>query len=525
MLSANLGFPSDNVRSATAIGLHPGSALLLAIKVDAADDSTSLLARGTVGQNRAAYDKLMAGYIERHRARLRWKATGEALRSPRLFELSAAADSIAHACIISQVLDPSVFTPLSGSECGDSNADATAMSPHVIYLLTHPVAPARYVCVVDGGLQLADGGGGYHTHGENSHTQARNLGHTLRSLMGLVNLPGEGDPNKLDSDKTMIVLTTEFGRTPHGQSPRGRNHWPYGYPIVFGGPIRGAGKGVFGATGPDFKAIPGVPPSPRGEPHRRAHGARYLALRPGELQRLHVPGAGSEEGAATLVSSASWGSPHEPRCLGGAPRGRDHRGRPRRVRRRSSAVLRRLDHHVEQLRIEQRRRRRRSARAAARLDRVSGQRSSVGAPRGARPRRAPHLGSGRGQRRSRTPSRRFAPPIRRPPRRPMVGGDLETPKRLVARALMRESAFRERRATSSRGAGHINRIEGKSQESCYGLPNPNAIDDGSIAAYVRDNDSSSSAPPLHDFTMGQLLSPRRSSSTISAWCTGPTSSP
>lgn len=308
LLSANLGFPSDNVRSATAIGLHPGSARPLAIKVDAADDLTSLLARGTVGQNRAAYDKLMAGYIERHRARLRWKATGEALRSPRLFELSAAADSIAHAESISQVLDPSVFTPLSGSECGDSNADATAMCLRTAtHLLTHPVAPARYVCVVDGGLQLADGGGGYDTHGENSHTQARNLGHTLRSLMGLVNLPGEGDPNKLDLDKTMIVLTTEFGRTPHGQSPRGRNHWPYGYPIVFlGGPIRGAGKGVFGATGPDFKAIPGVS-SPQ---ENRIAALMALGIWPFAQESYNVsdvPGAGSEEGAASLVKQRQLG--------------------------------------------------------------------------------------------------------------------------------------------------------------------------------------------------------------------------
>ena len=89
---------------------------------------------------------------------------------------------------------------------------------------------------------------------------------------------------------------------------------------------------------------------------------------------------------------------------------------------------------------------------------------------------------------------------------PTAGGDMETPKRLVARALMRESAFRERWSDFLLEALRINRIEGKSQESCYGPPNPNAIDDGSIAAYVRDNDSSSSAPPLHDFTMGQLLS-------------------
>src|SRR6185295_1880492 len=111
------------------------------------------------------------------------------------------------------------------------------------HLLTHPTQPARYVCVIDGGLQIADGGGGYDTHVENSHTQARNLGHMLKGLMAIINQPGENDPTKLDLDKTMTVLTTEFGRTPYAQDKgKGRNHWPYGYPIVFmGGPIRSAG--------------------------------------------------------------------------------------------------------------------------------------------------------------------------------------------------------------------------------------------------------------------------------------------
>lgn len=89
---------------------------------------------------------------------------------------------------------------------------------------------------------------------------------------------------------------------------------------------------------------------------------------------------------------------------------------------------------------------------------------------------------------------------------PPVGGDLETAKRLVARALMTESSFRERWSDFLLTALHINRIEGKSQESCYGPPNPNAIDDGSLAAWVRDHDPGSQSPPLHDFTMGQLLS-------------------
>jgi len=310
LVSANLGFPADNIRSATAIGMHPGAARPLGIKVDAASDLTSLLARGTVGQNRAAYDKLMSEHVDRYNARLTYKGKTGPLRAPRVTDLSSAALSIEHADAIASVLDPSLFNVVGGSECGDSNAtDATTMSLKLAtHLLTHPTAPARYVCVIDGGLKLADGGGGYDTHGENSHTQARNLGHMLKSLTALINLPGENDPDKLDLDKTMIVLTTEFGRTPYAQGGgKGRNHWPYGYPIVFlGGPIQGAGKGVFGACGSDGKAIAGAS-SPQENRIAALMALGIWPFAPESYNVSDVPGAMEEKGAATLVKQRQLG--------------------------------------------------------------------------------------------------------------------------------------------------------------------------------------------------------------------------
>ncbi|HEY0463961.1 MAG TPA: DUF1501 domain-containing protein, partial [Polyangiaceae bacterium] len=59
------------------------------------------------------------------------------------------------------------------------------------------------------------------------------------------------DPNKIDLNKTMIILNMEFGRTPGLQKPTqntGRNHWPYGYTQVYiGGPITNAQRGVYGS--------------------------------------------------------------------------------------------------------------------------------------------------------------------------------------------------------------------------------------------------------------------------------------
>ncbi|MFO0762526.1 MAG: DUF1501 domain-containing protein [Byssovorax sp.] len=310
LLSANLGFPTDNIRSATAIGMHPGSARPLSVKVDAAGDVGALLARGTVGQNRAAYDALMKSYIKAYDDRLRWKGLGDPLRSPRVVDLAAASESIAGTDAISAMLDPSFFNKFGGSECGDNaGTDSTTMSLKLAtHLLTHPTSPARYVCVVDGGLVQADGGGGYDSHAENSHTQARNLGHTLKSLMALINQPGENNPDKLDLDKTMIVLTTEFGRTPYAQGGgKGRNHWPYGYPITFiGGPIRPESKGVLGACGPDSRALPGAS-TPQ---ENRIAALLALGIWPFAQESYNVsdvPGATTEANAAALVKQRQLG--------------------------------------------------------------------------------------------------------------------------------------------------------------------------------------------------------------------------
>lgn len=310
LLSANLGFPTDNIRSASAIGMHPGAARPLSLKVDAAGDISALLARGTVGQNRAAYDALMKDYIAQYNARLTRPGGGGPLRSPRVSDLVSASDSIAGSDAIAAVLESKYFTTFGGSECGDSaGTDSTTMSLALAtHLLTHPTTPARYVCVVDGGLQQADGGGGYDTHGECSHTQSRNLGHTLKALMSLINTPGENNPDKLDLDKTMIVLTTEFGRTPYQQGGgKGRNHWPYGYPITFiGGPVRAASKGVFGACTADGKATM-TSSTPQ---ENRIAALLALGIWPFAQESYNVsdvPGAANEAEAAKLVKERQLG--------------------------------------------------------------------------------------------------------------------------------------------------------------------------------------------------------------------------
>ena len=93
-----------------------------------------------------------------------------------------------------------------------------------------------------------------------------------------------------------------------------------------------------------------------------------------------------------------------------------------------------------------------------------------------------------------------------PAKPPPAGKDLEPARRLVVRAMMEEGAFRERWSDFVMDALHTVRIETKSQESCYGGPSPSAVDDGSLAVWVRDHDSTAQSPPLAGFTMGDLLS-------------------
>lgn len=245
--------PTDNVLSLVATGLHPGSARPLLIKVDNVSRLNELLDRTGVGSmsDREKYDTLMRAYFTNYEAKLRFGGEGAALRASRFHELLQASRSIENAGSVKGVLDPALFVKMPGTSCEDeSDINVPAMSLKIAaHLLTHPETPAKHCCVIDTGLNEADGGGGYDTHHEMTFTQARNLKNLLTNLLARVNKPGENDPAKIDLNKTMIVLNQEFGRTPDAQEGGfGRNHWPYGYAQIYiGGPITKGQQGVFGS--------------------------------------------------------------------------------------------------------------------------------------------------------------------------------------------------------------------------------------------------------------------------------------
>jgi hypothetical protein len=291
--------PTDNVLTMVATGQHTGAARPVHIKVDAAARLNALLNRNKVGtlDDRGRYDQLLGTYFAQYQNRLHFggKAEAPTLRAARLAELMAGASSVTNATIIQQMVagNPAVGedflspvpgtagSPAGGYLCyakGTGAQDGTGTAPPIstalfnnanlnspymslrlaTHLLTHPQYPAAHCCVIDTGLKEADGGGGYDTHNETPFTQAHNAGNLLGNLMLMINKPGEHNPNKIDLDKTMVILNMEFGRAPGLQKTypnTGRNHWPYGYTQVYlGGPITNAQRGVYGNIGEDGQA-------------------------------------------------------------------------------------------------------------------------------------------------------------------------------------------------------------------------------------------------------------------------------
>lgn len=266
--------PNDGVLSLVAQGLHPGQARPLLVKVDNAARLNTLLNRTAVGSldERAQYDALLSLYFEQYAKRLHLGAGSEVVRAQKFQELLQASNTVMNTDVIKSVLPQELFSAIAGTSCKQVAVDnesgeiifsadpaqttalpvgnIPAMSLKLAaHLLTHPTYPARHCTVVDVGIRAADGGGGYDTHRDGPWRQAANFNNFLDQLLPRINLPGENDPTKIDLDKTMVILNSEFGRAPGRQNPggQGRNHWPNGFPQIYiGGPIGEEQAGIYG---------------------------------------------------------------------------------------------------------------------------------------------------------------------------------------------------------------------------------------------------------------------------------------
>lgn len=279
-LAYHFGAPSgfainDSAASLSALGLHPGRARPLRFNLDSAARLQRLLARSTVGSlaERTQYDALVSLYFDEYARHLHLGEGSEIVRAEQFDDLRRSFSKQKKTDVIRSMLPESAFEPWltprlcrevrQNAEGGlDFAQDDGAVTPSAAgnlpamglrlatHLLTHPTHRARHCAVVDSGVRQADSGGGYDTHTDGPWRQATNLNNLLEHLLGFINEPGENNPNKLDLDKTMVILNTEFGRAPGRQTSgsRGRNHWPHGFVQVYiGGPIRKAQAGYYGS--------------------------------------------------------------------------------------------------------------------------------------------------------------------------------------------------------------------------------------------------------------------------------------
>ncbi len=303
VLASAAAVPSDNTGAFVATGLHPGASRPLRINVDSAARLEQLLIRQGVGDQRAVHDQLVGLYVERYKQRLKFGGVGDALRSPRFNELSQASQALRDVDAIRDTLDARLFAPIPGDLCGSGVVDnipeqSLKLAAH---LLTQAEEKARYVCVVDSGLTVSSGGGGYDTHTEQAIVTARNFNNLFRSLSQVVNAPGESDPGKLDLSKTLIILNTEFGRTPTLQpATGGRNHHPSAYvTAMIGGSV--PGRTIIGAIDENAEATSYVTPA-----ENRMGALLALGIWPydngGFVVADHADPTTEEDGAETVLS-------------------------------------------------------------------------------------------------------------------------------------------------------------------------------------------------------------------------------
>ncbi len=294
----------------TALGLHPGVARPLELSLRFMDRLATQLGRTQVPGDLARYDRAVDHYTAIQRRRLTTPGRDGTVRAPAFEDFEFARRSMAGSPELTDLFPEALLGTRPGEACGyDNDLDDTEHGLAVATrLLTHPTTPARWVTSIDGGLEGASGGLAYDTHNRHVAEGGRNLTHAMRRLVRRINEPGEGDPDKLDLDRHLVVVSTEFGRTPYKEGEDGLDHWPGGYvQVLLGGPIGPDQAGVVGAIGEDGVATDWVTPAEFRAGMLQAQGIWPFspeAFAVGELR-------GGETGldAAMALRERLWGRP------------------------------------------------------------------------------------------------------------------------------------------------------------------------------------------------------------------------
>jgi hypothetical protein len=247
---------------ASAVGGHPAYARPLTLQATGTHSFTDALQRRTIGDQPELSDALFEHAIEQFGSRL--ERDGTAARSKVWDEYIYAAGKVRDSNALTGVFTPTLATQLDGETCGEhSDLSVTAMQLRLAaHLLGRRGSPTRHVSVIDTALFQDISRVGYDTHQRHTYDSGRNLTYFFKQLVSFINKPGENDPTKIDLNRTMVVLNTEFGRTPEKQGTDGREHYPNAYvTAMFGGPIGPKQRGIVGAIDHRAQAVDALSPA------------------------------------------------------------------------------------------------------------------------------------------------------------------------------------------------------------------------------------------------------------------------
>lgn len=280
-----------------AVGDHPGNSKPVIIPIGLGTAAFVANLNRAVG---AGADPVLTQYRAQYAARLVPSgATGRA-RSEAFSDYDSSVSSLFAAPSLAGLLGLAPLTAGAAQFCSSDTGATFQSGQHfagtalqaAAFLLNNPTPAqkANYVCVVDGGLNNL--GFAYDVH--NTHQAQRtssNIWETLAALASIIRVPADPpDPLKIDLNDTMVLIRTEFGRTPYrslggtvNATSNGRDHWPDAYvSVLIGGPIQT--KGVVGSI------ADGTPASGTGTGEGKAEAG--MNYKPQDIQAAALLAAG-----------------------------------------------------------------------------------------------------------------------------------------------------------------------------------------------------------------------------------------
>jgi hypothetical protein len=234
--------------AAVATGLHPGFARPLEIRIQNNDAFVQSLARNGIGSES---DALLSALRHEYRDRLRFRGAGDPVRSAGFDGYWVAAELLEDAPAMQSLFAGGILVRDNAvATCPEHPAASSTNSPGIKTML-HAAAsllgsgPARYVCCIDRGIT-----GSYDTHGNGTQQHLlrtnANLYNLFHHLADIIRDPVQNPSGPIDLDETLVVINTDFNRTPHVNGNSGRDHWPLGSLSFFiGGPLA-AGPSIRG---------------------------------------------------------------------------------------------------------------------------------------------------------------------------------------------------------------------------------------------------------------------------------------